>query len=257
MYPNQSDRLGVEKPEAVVFVDYEHWYYSYQQMFRMKPDIVYWYNTLKEQYTVASIYFFGDFSREGISQEVCRIREVTNMIIETQNNGTYLKKDMTDFIMLDCIYQQAIEDSCETFILVTGDGHFQSVVRFLTDKFNKEVVVYGVRDSFSRQLRLAASRFVEMPAAGWEMRTYFSYIIENFNYIAEHPKNKIIPTFWSVIKAVARFHELSEEVVRAAVEKMLDEGYLTQEERRINFNDTAKVLVPNWEKLIQDRLWMG
>ena len=37
-----------DKPSAAVFVDYEHWYYGYNNIFSMKPNVQEWYDELTE-----------------------------------------------------------------------------------------------------------------------------------------------------------------------------------------------------------------
>ena len=97
------------KNNTLVFVDYEYWFYSYQTMFDMRPSPVLWRKEIEKNYNISDIMVFGDFSHEAINQELCKIREITNTIIETQNTDARRKKDMTDFIMLDYIYQTAAE----------------------------------------------------------------------------------------------------------------------------------------------------
>ena len=58
------------------------------------------------------------------------------------------KKDMTDFIMLDYIYQTAaLRPEIGVYILFTGDAHFQSVTKYLAQRLGKEVVIYGVTEA--------------------------------------------------------------------------------------------------------------
>ena len=79
-----------------------------------------------------------------IADSLNSVRAMTNTVISTQQSSPHHKKDMTDFIMLDYIYQVSAERSdVGTYILFTGDGHFQSVVKYLTQKMGKRVIVYG------------------------------------------------------------------------------------------------------------------
>ena len=55
-----------DKPSAAVFVDYEHWYYGYNNIFSMKPNVQEWYDELKEEYNVKKLMFFGDFNGSAI-----------------------------------------------------------------------------------------------------------------------------------------------------------------------------------------------
>lgn len=95
-----------------------------------------------------------------IAGDLHKVRAITNTVIETSNTFMRKKKDMTDFIMLDYIYQ-AIErqKGIDTYILFTGDGHFQTVVKYLKEK-RKRVIVCGFEDSFSKQLRDTASEVI-------------------------------------------------------------------------------------------------
>ena len=74
---------------------------------------------IRDRYDVHDILFFGDFSNPSLRAEISKIREVSSSIIETQNASSYHKKDYTDFIMLDHIYQRAITygDNTDVFIL--------------------------------------------------------------------------------------------------------------------------------------------
>jgi len=146
------------KPYAVAFVDYEHWYISYDRMYRSKPDIRAWREALAERYDVGEIFFFGDFSNPSLRSEIPKIREITSFIIETQNASSHFEKDFTDFIMLDHIYQKAVTDeNIDAFIIFSGDGHFSSVVSFIRNRVGKEVGVYAVKGALSSQLRNSAS----------------------------------------------------------------------------------------------------
>ena len=84
------------KPKAIAFVDYEHWYISLDKLFgNMRPDIKAWRDALSEKYEMEEMIFFADFSNPALRQEIPRIREVSNYIIETQNTSTSFKKDFT------------------------------------------------------------------------------------------------------------------------------------------------------------------
>ena len=93
-------------PRCIAVVDFEHWYISLERQYSMKPDIKAWKDGLEKDYNIEEIAFFGDFSNQGLRGELDKIRNATSMIIDTQNNSEYYKKDFTDFIMLDYIYQK-------------------------------------------------------------------------------------------------------------------------------------------------------
>ena len=136
-----------KRKKALAFVDFEHWYISLEKLHRQKPNVRAWREELEKDYIVDDIYVFGDFSNPSLRAEIEKIRHVTNLIIETKNASGFYKKDFTDFIMLDNIYQSAINRSdIEAFIIFSGDGHFSSVVSFLANRCRKEVGVYAFDD---------------------------------------------------------------------------------------------------------------
>ena len=242
-----------KKTGAVVFVDYEHWFISYKNLYRIKPDLKAWYDGLCEKYDGLDIYFFADFTGE-LKNELPEIRKITNHIVETRNQTERLKKDMTDFIMLDYIYQMGVDKkSPKTFIIVSGDGHFQSVVRFLTTKLQKKVVVYGVAQAFSQQLKEAATEIVELPSSEEQVGRYVQMVIHNMAYVVDHPK--IIPTFTGTERAVARQNQVPEEKIRATLNLMLDKNYLYKRKQYVEFNKQIPVLAANWDLLIQEGLY--
>ncbi len=239
--------------KAIAFVDYEYWYYSYKNLWHMTPDMEAWRKSLSEEYQIEDIFVFGDFSSPALSKELEKIRCVPNSIIETESFCAGNKKDMTVFVMLDYIYQAANDKNIHTYILVTGDGHFQPVVKYLVQKKRKQVVVYGVQNSFSRQLQMSATLAVSMPANEEKMAAYYRMIIEDLNYVADKPA--IIATFWSTIEMVARKNSVPSEEIHDAMLKMMEEGYIRQKERFLSFNRKVRVVCVDWEKAIADSLW--
>ena len=113
-------------PRAIAFVDFEHWYISLERLYSVKPDVKAWADELRSKYDIEEIAIFADFSNPGLRGELEKIRNVTNMVIDTKNQSEHYKKDFTDFIMLDYIYQRAMtKKDIDTFIIFTGDGHLR------------------------------------------------------------------------------------------------------------------------------------
>lgn len=247
--------LSKRKPRAMVFVDYEYWYYSYKTRFGLQPDPITWRNEVEKNYSIEDIMVFADFSSPGLSTELGKLREMTNTIIETGTESNRRKKDMTDFVMLDYIYQMAdSHKKIDTYILFTGDGHFQSVVKYLIQKKKKRVVVYGVNDSFSRRLQAVASETITVPFDDELYKCYRKMIIENMAYVAEKPK--IIPTFNGTVEAVATRNQVPAEQISATLARMIDEGLIIRKEQRVEFTKYVKVLAADWTLLIKQGLWI-
>ena len=214
-----------------------------------RPEIKKWKNELDKKYNISDMFFFGDFSNPGMRHEISKIREVSNNVIETQNTSQHYKKDFTDFIMLDSIYQRAMfAKDIDTFIIFTGDGHFTSVVKFLTNTCKKEVIVYAVRDCLSGMLKSAASKYVEIPTAEEIENVRVSMVV---NYIKKqrNAKSRRYITFLSAMEAVAVKYGEDKENIREAMTKMLDGGILRQERKFLPGGKQLKALYLDEEKL--------
>lgn len=242
------------KKRAMVFVDYESWFYSYKTLFGLRPDPKGFRADLESEYEIEDIMVFGDFSSPGMADELGRLRNITNTIIETGNTFNRRKKDMTDFIMLDYIYQYADENSkAGTYIIFTGDGHFQSVTKYLVQKKKKNVVVYGVKDSISRQLRDAATEVRELPKDEEIKRRYYDLVIKNMDHVYHNPR--IIPTFMGTAETIANRYQVDIEDIKSTLSEMIELGYISKGFKRVGYNKNVKILVAEWDKLRDAGLW--
>lgn len=254
LFKGRGTQSESRKPRAMAFVDYEHWFYSYKNLIFMKPDPASWRKELEQTYDIDDIVVFADFSAGAIREEVPKLREITNTIIETQNVNGRRKKDMTDFIMLDYLYQTAAtKPELDTFIIFTGDGHFQSVVKYLVQRLQKKVIVYGVEGATSNQLKAVATATYELPGEGMKDLPIQKMIVENMNYVFSHPD--IIPTFMGTVGAIVRKYDVPEYRVKMVLQDMLDHGLLVRKERRVDFNRKVSVITADWEKLAEAGMW--
>lgn len=244
-----------EERKAIAFVDYEHWFYSYQNLYGLRPDPSEWRKNLETDFhiTPEDIMVFADFSKPGINSEIEKLRAVTNTIIETQQAFNRHKKDMTDFIMLDFIYQTAAQrKDINTYILFTGDGHFQSVVKYLIQRLRKEVIVFGVKDAVSNRLKDVASEYHEIPYPSEMKDAYYRMIVSNMDYVFDKPE--IIPTFMSTVQAVSERNRIPESNIYSALNEMIDEGLIYKREQTVNFN-RVKVIAADWDALKKAGYW--
>ena len=242
------------RKKAIAFIDFEHWYISLDKLHRQRPDVRAWRDELAENYLLDDVYVFGDFSNPSLRAEIEKIRHVTNLIIETKNASGFYKKDFTDFIMLDNIYQAAINRSdIDAFIIFSGDGHFSSVVSYLCNRCRKEVGVYGVRDAVSSQLKNTATWVKEIPSLENKLTGYYYPILQNLKQLENRPKPSY-PAFKSTCEYVAKYYELDESNVRAAMTELIEKGYLYQTEENVSGRQ-LRVLNVNWAKAISDGIW--
>lgn len=178
--------------------------------------------------------------------EIARVREVTNMIVETQNTNHY-KKDFTDFIMLDNIYQTAMsKHSPDVFIIFTGDGHFCSVVRFLKNRCGKTVGIYGVKNAFSKQLKEIATWTVEVekPVPPDPLNEYYGMLLRNFRFL-EQGEKKVL-TFNKTVEYVARKNKVQYKLISQALKSLMKKNYVFSKKETIGENNVT-TLAANWD----------
>ena len=117
----------------------------------------------------------------------------------------------------------------------------------------KKVVVCGISDTISRQLQAVAEKVMLFPTGNAAFRKYASMIARNIQYVEKKPN--IIPTFWGTVEAVVRRNHVPKEPVAEALKRMLDEGYVTRQERVLEDEKTVIVLASNWDALVKAGLW--
>lgn len=244
-----------ENKRAVIFVDYEHWYISFDKFFHKKPDIKAFRDELAQSYDIVDITFFADFSHPALRAEISRIRAVTGSIIETQNSSSHYKKDFTDFIMLDHIYQAAMtRTDVDTFIIFSGDGHFSSVVSFLKTKCRKEVGIYGVKDCISSTLREAADFTIDVAGEDPVLLERAHMILRNLKALVDSKKGKKARiTFWATAEAVAKTYGVDKNDIADTLRKLIEKEYLSQRYIRSGTKN-IKVIEVDWEKCKKDGL---
>lgn len=241
------------KPTALVFVDYEHWYVSMYKRYSLRPRIREWRDEIAKTYNIKEMQFFADFSNPGMRAEIPRIREVTNLVIETQNTSQYYKKDFTDFIMLDNIYQKAFSSpDIDTFIIFTGDGHFSSVVRFLVQNCGKKVLIYAVRDGLSGLLKSVCSKAYEVPSDNEIDITYYSMIVKQIRDTDTTGRRLPDPSFSSVVGTVSEHYGIDRDRIKEYANKMIKHGYITVTSHKISYNKRISTVRSNDDKIASD-----
>lgn len=225
--------------KAIAFIDYESWYVSMNVNYGMKPNIKAWFETISKKYNLTEAVFFADFSHKSLADEIQRIRPFSNKIIDTRN-PTGVKKDFTDFIILDNIYQKAMmSEGIDVFILFSGDGHFSSVVSFLKNICGKEVGIYAVEGSFSRQLRESASWSEAVPDEDELFGNDYRLI---FNELAN---SKSMLNAASLIENISKANpKTKKKNLETVLERLKKDGTVT--ERTVG--KTKNVLFVDWDK---------
>ena len=208
------------------------------------PNIRGWFKELNEHYNLIEVSFFADFSHKSLADEIGRIRQFTNKIIDTRSpNG--VQKDFTDFIILDNIYQKALSsDDIDTFILFSGDGHFSSAAAFLKNFYRKNVVVYGVNGSFSKQLRDTASSFRVVPDAEELNESCYGMI---FDYLRTSRSPSYSEAIKTVLTKTRGGNEKKQQVVKA-MKSLADAGIISERSLPDGKGKKKTMLFVDWDK---------
>ena len=242
-------------PDAVAFVDYEHWYISMEKLYNQKPDIQAWFEDLKKKCNIKEVVFFANFSKfRDKEAETKRIRNFTNKIIDTFNPDSHYKKDFTDFIILDNIYQKAFQKgSPELFIIFSGDGHFSSALAFLRNFCNKQVGIYGVSGCISKNLINNADWCEEVPLKIDETAIIYDHL---FTYLKECEKNTAyFPTFMRTAEEISNQTGIDIEKVSNVLSELIKQDYISQVMERTNRARPIKTLKTDWKLIARHNIW--
>ena len=156
--------------------------------------------------------------------------------------------------MLDHIYQKAIDgNGIDTFIIFTGDGHFNSVVQFIANRCKKEIGIYGVKNAISNQLKTSASWYTELPNDDYMLK-YYRMILENLKRI-ESSYRRSHATFMKTVTLVAQRNNVDEELIQAALEQLIQKGYILQKREKSGYGKTINVLHADWTRLRRDGIF--
>lgn len=235
-----------KRPHTIVFIDYEYLYISFNKLYFVSPPLDKLIEDIKICGMVTKICVFGDFSNPPLSQERNSIRTITSNIIDCANQSTKAKKNYTDFIMLDHIYQELIQNpSVEQFIFFTGDGHFSSAATFLRNFMDKTIGVYGIANSISRQLKDCSSWTKEVFIIEDDERNYQINLLKNLKTATERG---LYPTFIKTIEITQ--YQFSGDYYRyqQVLQDLVDDGYVSRELITVGEKEFM-TLVVDWERV--------
>jgi len=243
--PNSAEQT--ELVPTMVFIDYESLHISFNNVFKTKPDLKTLVEDFRKVGRLVSIKVFGDFTKPELSLERNRIRTITNFIIDCGSETTDIRKDFSDFIMLDHIYQDTISnDHIKQFIVVTGDGHFSSVATFLRMHMDKIVGVYSIRDSLARQLRECASWTRVIEVVDDEEEEYVRRLAYSLRRAEDEGK---IATFMKTCEVVSNYHQLEFDTCRRVLQMMITKGLVSTELTTAYGNREMQRLLVNMTKV--------
>jgi len=237
-------------PLTIGFVDYESWYWSLFNLYGETPNINTALEEIKARGKLEDLFIFGDFTSELMQKERAKLRSITNNIIDCANIDS--KKEYTDFIMLDHIYQTILKQpQIDQYVLITGDGHFHSVVAYLKNFKDKEVGILAVKGSFSQQLKNTASWYLEIQPTT-NVGECRPKILQSISWAES---KGIIPTFSGTVKAVEKFHGIDVPKANAALRNLIEQGYIEQVTKSLQEGREIRAIEVNWELAKKHGVW--
>lgn len=237
----------IEQLNTVVFIDYESLYFSFLKQYS-KPSILdELVNEVKLHGKITKIKVFGDFTNSELIKEKSRIRTITSEIIDCGYISSELKKDFTDFIMLDHIYQEVIQNPpAEQFVLLTGDGQFSSAATFLRTYMNKTVGVFGVMGSLSSQLCDCATWTIQINVLDRDDAEYQKNLLVN---LKSATKKGLLPTFMKTVEHTAKRYGGDSQKYEYFLRQLIDDGYIRSELCKSLDNCEFRMLIVDWERV--------
>jgi len=236
-----------------VFIDYDNLFWGHYNIYNQVPDIIHIIGLIKNKgNNFCSIQAFGDFTKPEMQRERMRLRGCGIQVIDCAAEGL---KDYTDFIMLDAIFNVFInQKGVNTFVLVTGDQHFSSVVETLRHRCNKEVGVISLQGTTSRGLSEAANWFIEITATKNELNNSKNLRKKLIDTILFVQKRGIFPSFSKTIEKCSQFNKEDPRLLTIELSEMIREGLIAQEKINLPNGKEAKVLVLDQEKMKKELL---
>lgn len=247
LFPDNINEL-----KTIVFIDYESLFWGLFNKYGETPDLNSFINELKKRGRIERIKVFGDFKGE-MEEELSKIRTITNEITNcSTNRNKETKKEFTDFIMLDHIYQTIFnQPEIEQYILVTGDGHFHSVATFLRTFKDKVVGIFGVFGSLSPQLVNCSTWGIEIKPQNNTQNHYQAKVLKTILW-AEQQNHK--PTFRKTVEVASKYYRVEQAKFTASLSKLIESGYIKQEEETTPKGITIPVLIADWSLINKHNL---
>jgi hypothetical protein len=211
---------------VAVFIDLPNITYSFENEYNAELDPQLLVDKAKRYGAVAVIKAFADFTEPGMKRMHPRLKaagiDIEWCPASVRADGT--RKDYVDFTMLEHIYQTHIDDpDVDTYILMTGDGHFSGVAGKFRNRLDKRVVVCAVPGTISGQLIESASRHDELIVEVEEPNVNIGDLIRHISWGEE---NLAVTTFNGIRTS---FRDRTNVDPQRALSDLVDEGLLVQE----------------------------
>ena len=131
----------------------------------------------------------------------------------------------------------------DTFIIFSGDGHFSSVTSFLKNFYHKQVVIYGVNGSFSKQLQETANVFHILPSEQDVFESFYKYIFDYLKTSSNPGYNEAIDTAVKKSRGKAK-----KQSIAKAMKTLMENDVISERTIALSKGKKKKMLFVDWEK---------
>lgn len=211
--------LGIQTKNVAVYIDFENIAISLnEQGFTVNLDhlIERFVSQAKAHGHVVKLAAYAPWGQRGSLPPLVDVtgREITDeapnrfMMANIEPVFTLPGKNSADIrIARDLLAQMSYNDSADVYILASGDRDFNDVLNDLLAR-NKQVIVWGVRGSTSRQLEMNPGVTVEYIEDFTNLQTHQSFS-SSVNQVAADPVDTFTPSQWSSV--VIQFDRVADE----------------------------------------------
>ena len=242
-----------ERPITAVFVDYENWFWNVYNN-KATNEIKTIFDHIQNIGQIAHIVIYADFSKEFIKDEKSKLeitypRMVHDCGTYNTNDKTYIKKDLTDFYILDDIYQTLFTNPrIEQFIIVAGDGHFHSAITHLRMFHQKKVGVFAFKGSLSPLIKNNVDWYIEVIP---EFSHDFGKILSTMYY---NENRNFYSYFNGLVNSCVNYYKIDKNKCITSLSYLIDNGYIRQETIKLPKEGERRALMADWDKVEQDEL---
>jgi len=234
-----------------LFIDFEYFVYGAESE-RMAPPAPAHLMELAAGYgSVATAKAFG--KNDVLDRYRQELRAASIEAILCTSTGAANKKNVTDFYMLDSIYQSAYtQGHIGNYIVVTGDGDFGSVLAYLRYRLQKKTIVMAYPDSVNPELKSSANEFVELKRVekeSWPVEEQMNLV--RFVHSGES-QGKLI-----TLSSTARVYKsggMSEEDRREQIARMIEDGVFEQRVEEQGGRPVRRLYLNHSHPLVQQAL---
>ncbi|NLG87540.1 MAG: NYN domain-containing protein [Firmicutes bacterium] len=214
--------------KVALFIDFEYLFFTMSNQYGISPRIEDLINIASEYGELKVAKAFADLAgSEELRRAAYLLRTQSIEMVEAAGDHSREKvKNYTDFTMLDAIYGTYLDqEDIGTIVIVTGDGHFSSVVARLRVRCKKNIVVVGIPHFINRELYQSASEVRELaidsstcPIDRDDLIAFVTNSIHTHPYV----------TFNKTVSIYSKVRQVDEVAVRKALAALIDEGIFIQ-----------------------------